>query len=105
MKWRPKNIRETAYPLLALNWLMGLGLNDYPVGNRRNKLFLIAVIIIAIIYSVQSPLYIILQCHGGVKSLFLIRKVMYFLEAFIAVFAIIHGWFYRKVSDNSFFFL
>lgn len=99
MKWRPKNIRESMYPVLVLKWLIGLGQVDYPVGNLRHKLFIIAILLIAsffwvAIYYFENVPCLLKQNHDLTITLF---SAMRYMHTFTASSSIMIGWHYRKV--------
>lgn len=101
MKWNPKNIRETMYPLLVLNWLTGVGLTDYPIGNRRPRLFLIGVIAILIFAWTCSIYTEYIPCHETKGTLIRLSKVNLYFDTLVATSAMLIGWLNREVSDNT----
>ncbi|XP_051167964.1 uncharacterized protein LOC127285819 [Leptopilina boulardi] len=96
MNWRPKNIRESVYPLLILNWITGLGFNDYPIGNKRNYLFLIPIFIITSLFwcityvNIQSFSIAFKDVQNHLFPITLLLNTM------AATSAMIYGWFNRQ---------
>lgn len=94
------------YPILILNWLVGLGLADYPVGNSRNKLFLIVVILIATSFWMTNIYYdnmcMAVTRHGLAIQLY---TMMRYFNTLVATSSIIIGWMYRKVHDMPMYIL
>lgn len=103
MKIYLKNFRETMYPLFILNWLTGLGLTNYPIGNRRHQLFLLPIITIAIFFWMTSLLidFQFISCFNSSSKGHNTRsKVLLYFETLTATFAIFNGWFNREVSKQ-----
>ena len=103
MKWRPTNFKESMYPILMLNWLVGFGLIDYPVGNSRHKLFGIFILLTVALLCLGTYYYESLPCFYAQKFGLAIKlyRFLRLANTFGSSCTFI-GWCYRKVLKLKF---
>lgn len=103
MKLYFEKIEQAIVPILIVNWLIGLGPVQYPIGNSRREFSFIFVLLIASCYSYVSYTELFGSCtKTNANSLdYLVFTANRYLNTFTAIVSLTVGWFSRKVSVFS----
>ncbi|XP_043465790.1 uncharacterized protein LOC122500771 [Leptopilina heterotoma] len=98
MKLYFEKIKRAIMPILIVNWLIGLGPVQYPIGNSRGQFSFIFVLLIASCYLFVSYTELLGSCSDtNVHSFdYLVFSVNRYLNTFTAITSLIIGWLNRK---------
>ena len=98
--WSPKNLNQALIPIVVLNWLSGLGLVQYPVGNSRRNWNLIFVMLIVSSFWFANVIFEFNSCaNADAHSLdVMVFTMLRYFNSLTASLSLIIGWYSRQVS-------
>ncbi|EFN83536.1 hypothetical protein EAI_01066 [Harpegnathos saltator] len=98
----PKHLSDTLAPVMALKYLMGLSVLEYPRGKPRTVPCLIYLLLLIFIYciSVRAE-HTFYKATKLLKLEYVLYELIVYVNAFVVVYDIILAWCYMKVSARA----
>ena len=106
MAWYSQKLKDTLLPILIVNWILGLGIVEYPLGKPRLFISLIYVIILicGYLYVPVTQGTNICNLRPTATVIIHLDNIILFFHIFIALSSIIICWYYQKVQFSKIFF-
>ena len=94
-----KNLKEALLPIFIVNWLLGVGMVEYPLGKPRPiiSLFYVIVIIFGYFYIPVTKGYNICNFESAITTGTHLLHIIGTYTTCMALTSIILGWYYQKV--------